>query len=170
MKILGSVASFTDAWIETYCDPKQQQTRRMSHLLQMRGLKPGGKKYIEQGVEVASFTDAWIETRPSCLSNCIVNVASFTDAWIETCNKQKMVNGKVCRIFYSCLDLYLWFSGNRKVPLVASFTDAWIETDRHSSNDNEGTVASFTDAWIETADRHPVCCPHLRRIFYRCVD
>ena len=34
------VASFTDAWIETYLERKGIKNV-MSHLLQMRGLKPG---------------------------------------------------------------------------------------------------------------------------------
>ena len=38
--------------------------RRMSHLLQMRGLKPEGK-ILQKEDRVASFTDAWIETNMS---------------------------------------------------------------------------------------------------------
>ena len=55
------VASFTDAWIETF----------------------EGFDYHCIRI-VASFTDAWIETlvRTGKLSQ--VPVASFTDAWIET--------------------------------------------------------------------------------------
>ena len=55
----------------------------MSHLLQMRGLKPlkGVTKLIRI---VASFTDAWIETPSSYLKSKEYEVASFTDAWIET--------------------------------------------------------------------------------------
>ena len=54
------VASFTDAWIETIV-PALGAKIIGSHLLQMRGLKPGGiaKKLLRH---VASFTDAWIET------------------------------------------------------------------------------------------------------------
>jgi len=56
-----SVASFTDAWIET-------------------GLTlSGSPSYL-----VASFTDAWIETRFRIQSLRLSRVASFTDAWIET--------------------------------------------------------------------------------------
>ena len=55
-----SVASFTDAWIETmYIELKEGTC--MSHLLQMRGLK----LYLLISlyvILVASFTDAWIET------------------------------------------------------------------------------------------------------------
>ena len=55
----------------------------MSHLLQMRGLKPspGG---IAKNLLVASFTDAWIETFRLLLLSSQIMVASFTDAWIET--------------------------------------------------------------------------------------
>ena len=56
-----SVASFTDAWIET-----RQQNRR-PHLQ-----------------KVASFTDAWIETLFEQCAQQLYRVASFTDAWIET--------------------------------------------------------------------------------------
>ena len=55
------VASFTDAWIETIliiC----RQDRLLSHLLQMRGLKPSNLITLCETC-VASFTDAWIETR-----------------------------------------------------------------------------------------------------------
>ena len=37
-KILGQVASFTDAWIETFTHP-MEGLYGLSHLLQMRGLK-----------------------------------------------------------------------------------------------------------------------------------
>ena len=55
------VASFTDAWIETltliwYISP------RLSHLLQMRGLKLNNRRFDLECEDVASFTDAWIET------------------------------------------------------------------------------------------------------------
>ena len=78
----GSVASFTDAWIETVtyrCAKKIVE----SHLLQMRGLKQnlGGSL---QSVSVASFTDAWIETFEIEKGSDRLRVASFTDAWIET--------------------------------------------------------------------------------------
>ena len=57
---IAKVASFTDAWIETltliwYISP------RLSHLLQMRGLKQLQITLIGINI-VASFTDAWIET------------------------------------------------------------------------------------------------------------
>ena len=56
------VASFTDAWIETFFT-MQVFVCLLSHLLQMRGLKPLYGDVMLQGV-VASFTDAWIETIP----------------------------------------------------------------------------------------------------------
>ena len=77
----------------------------VSHLLQMRGLKPCGSCVICRKRKVASFTDAWIETHSTCeppfrtASHLLqmrglkqltkaqaeyTEVASFTDAWIET--------------------------------------------------------------------------------------
>ena len=61
-----SVASFTDAWIETDNAIKMSGLE-VSHLLQMRGLK------------LPYWQAALI----------VFLVASFTDAWIETWNKQK---------------------------------------------------------------------------------
>ena len=55
------VASFTDAWIETFV------LRRLPYM-----------------TAVASFTDAWIETFNPEFDHIGYQVASFTDAWIET--------------------------------------------------------------------------------------
>ncbi len=55
-----------------------------SHLLQMRGLKPGPACDRVTGGIVASFTDAWIETLWNLPTPKNTYVASFTDAWIET--------------------------------------------------------------------------------------
>ena len=56
-----SVASFTDAWIETVKN-RQDNAGEESHLLQMRGLKQITYKRNTGATCVASFTDAWIET------------------------------------------------------------------------------------------------------------
>ena len=76
------VASFTDAWIETMPMMFPIQTK-MSHLLQMRGLKLKAQ-VSETWSRVASFTDAWIETKSTLKARPSSSVASFTDAWIET--------------------------------------------------------------------------------------
>ena len=78
----NTVASFTDAWIETYFRSRERYLKA-SHLLQMRGLKHLTDAQKTQ-VEVASFTDAWIETCVICRKRKANAVASFTDAWIET--------------------------------------------------------------------------------------
>ena len=57
----STVASFTDAWIETILN-----------------------KMTEKVLMVASFTDAWIETNRGGGIGSAYIVASFTDAWIET--------------------------------------------------------------------------------------
>ena len=75
------VASFTDAWIETYNVGIISKSVK-SHLLQMRGLKQLTKAQAEYTAEVASFTDAWIETY------------------------KEIIEGRfdVSRIFYRCVD------------------------------------------------------------------
>ena len=56
-----NVASFTDAWIETFT-PITGVLEVPSHLLQMRGLKLIADRLKRHLYQVASFTDAWIET------------------------------------------------------------------------------------------------------------
>ena len=76
-----SVASFTDAWIEThevFCGPHYN--------------------------EVASFTDAWIETSFETGALLSLGVASFTDAWIETKDDSYYSWPRPRRIFYRCVD------------------------------------------------------------------
>ena len=161
------VASFTDAWIETW----QTATSRFAFL-------------------VASFTDAWIETRIRKLLRVVSMVASFTDAWIETRYVNHLGN-KECRIFYRCVDWNKSYGPGVIACMVASFTDAWIETRLVVNVWFVAAVASFTDAWIETMRRHYIDVlrgSHLlqmrglkhsfrenvkkdrSRIFYRCVD
>ena len=144
-----AVASFTDAWIETN-NLLTNLFPRLSHLLQMRGLKQEFRLEGDEWSKVASFTDAWIETISSPPNLPLQGVASFTDAWIET----------------GALPVSPGFS------FVASFTDAWIETSTLPSSaacqtshllqmrglklrlqaraGRQLQVASFTDAWIET--------------------
>ena len=99
---LFEVASFTDAWIETF-----------------------NPEFDHIGYQVASFTDAWIETEGKSLDTVFGYVASFTDAWIETPDALKSIkslpshllqmrglklyqgNWDICirrRIFYRCVD------------------------------------------------------------------
>ena len=54
-----TVASFTDAWIETKARIMKAR-KRESHLLQMRGLKPLFKGAFERVFNVASFTGTTI--------------------------------------------------------------------------------------------------------------
>ena len=75
----------------------------MSHLLQMRGLKPLRINGLFR-VLVASFTDAWIETKEMRHQYQHLKVASFTDAWIETLTVSYSTIRMSCRIFYRCVD------------------------------------------------------------------
>ena len=76
------VASFTDAWIETR-EQEVAETTKLSHLLQMRGLKHQyfvayfflNQSHLLQMRGLKRSSDARLQ-RPQ--------VASFTDAWIET--------------------------------------------------------------------------------------
>ncbi len=87
-------------------DQKYDDAQRMSHLLQMRGLKH----------EVANVY----------LS--IIEVASFTDAWIETPNQAWTVTGKTKSHLLQMRGLKLVPQWRAFGVYVASFTDAWIET------------------------------------------
>ena len=163
-----SVASFTDAWIETNIMCKSDNIGK-SHLLQMRGLKHKHKTIHIVHI-VASFTDAWIETKSRFGSYGGNKVASFTDAWIET---QQRYSGHHSRY-------------------VASFTDAWIETFSLAIFNTAYPSRIFyrcvdwnalgTDTGIPWRASHLLQMrglKHLRldrkhhrhsRIFYRCVD
>ena len=121
----------------------------MSHLLQMRGLKPSMAVSLVYDDVVASFTDAWIETTVKHRRSYFCYVASFTDAWIETisvfCDEESVVShllqmrGLKRAIMETettgSASHLLQMRGLKLIliilvicPLVASFTDAWIET------------------------------------------
>ena len=96
-----TVASFTDAWIET-SNPKRCVPYFQSHLLQMRGLKLCSNGALLAST-VASFTDAWIET----------TVATRTAAILKSHLLQMRglkhfywfrVRASIGRIFYRCVD------------------------------------------------------------------
>ena len=78
------VASFTDAWIETFLWQYLIQ-HIQSHLLQMRGLK-----HVLLVCFLALQTSHLLQMRglklvSLALLEPVDAVASFTDAWIETC-------------------------------------------------------------------------------------
>ena len=75
----------------------------MSHLLQMRGLKPKWYKWQCSNTQVASFTDAWIETKCSFLDNERI--------WSHLLQMRglkhsgfRIVATSQSRIFYRCVD------------------------------------------------------------------
>ena len=161
------VASFTDAWIETFV------LRRLPYM-----------------TAVASFTDAWIETFNPEFDHIGYQVASFTDAWIETgLTRIELLGGS--RIFYRCVDWnikiltgfypitesHLLQMRGLKLDLTARLTGKesrifyrcvdWNQTGHLYSIVRR--VASFTDAWIETKIAKNNIWD-MSRIFYRCVD
>ena len=122
------VASFTDAWIETFdsapelgkefsrifyrCVDWNHKVRKgtlkkdKSHLLQMRGLKLSASTRNSGGTSSHLLQMRGLKPEKPSLNLRACLVASFTDAWIETVRtwERRMKNE------------------------VASFTDAWIET------------------------------------------
>ena len=127
------VASFTDAWIETY-DKGIEDYYHASHLLQMRGLKLRQLGLQACQDEVASFTDAWIET--------ICNWRLFPNR--HRSHLLQMRGLKLGQIHFDCtaqlshllqmrgLKLRMWWLWWKHFD-VASFTDAWIETEAEVS-------------------------------------
>ena len=96
-----TVASFTDAWIET-SNPKRCVPYFQSHLLQMRGLKQSMMLVIQ--LLPCRIFYRCVDWNYNQLSNLRCGfVASFTDAWIETYFRRREQYLK-SRIFYRCVD------------------------------------------------------------------
>ena len=144
--VQDTVASFTDAWIETdrlgnrlwwglgrifyRCVDWNLRERRSffampSHLLQMRGLK--------------HFY--WFRVRAS-----------------------------IGRIFYRCVDWNKVLLMRRLLPRVASFTDAWIETVRMRLYITLIFGRIFYRCVDWNCDEESIVMGIMCRIFYRCVD
>ena len=85
------VASFTDAWIETYGE------------------------IIDLGAELNSriFYRCVDWNIFSSFGKRTFIVASFTDAWIETCKRHGINQRLFCRIFYRCVDWNLQNTSRR---------------------------------------------------------
>ena len=109
--LIATVASFTDAWIET---PVRE------------ALPLSYSRIFYRCVDWNRFKNEGLR---------VERVASFTDAWIETCIHPHCRKQTLCRIFYRCVDWNVRPPKCQRVTSVASFTDAWIET--YSGSDNE---------------------------------
>ena len=181
---LISVASFTDAWIETPATQGVEITIE-SHLLQMRGLKldSGNSSVISLKSHLLQMRGLKLLSRPpdpedqgrifyrcvdwnlACKPCCqIKKVASFTDAWIETqIYPATFADFRVASFTDAWIETRETWLIN-VISDVASFTDAWIETINDFRNVNAYQVASFTDAWIETLGSQAglaTCLSHL---------
>ena len=102
------VASFTDAWIETF-NPEFDHIGYQSHLLQMRGLKP----FTLTRPHNTSFSRIFYRCVDWNLLLCLTLISV------------------IGRIFYRCVDWNQTGINIIKATRVASFTDAWIETMKH---------------------------------------
>ena len=162
------VASFTDAWIETQ-ELVDFICQELSHLLQMRGLKPNESADNVLKVRRIFYRcvdwNAWYKILPPklmshllqmrglkhCVYNIelgIANVASFTDAWIETLKKDAFLMKGGCRIFYRCVDWNSWLKHRQNIPLSRIFY----------------RCVDWNGNSVRLIKRVP------SRIFYRCVD
>ena len=163
-----SVASFTDAWIETQ-KADACLWERMSHLLQMRGLK---HIYLSGA-----------RGRPCRIFYRCVD-------WNLSVSISQKEKG--CRIFYRCVD---WNTHEERKDLAKKGSHLLqmrglkpVHMDRYTDflrrifyrcvDWNSDllffwplySVASFTDAWIETRYVNHLGKTLSCRIFYRCVD
>ena len=120
------VASFTDAWIETFRREKVV-VRGQSHLLQMRGLK---RLHTLQWYGLnKSHLLQMRGLKPNC--NHIPNI-NYSRIFYRCVDWNGFTTAESLetksRIFYRCVD---WNSSRCAAMArfwVASFTDAWIET------------------------------------------
>ena len=162
-----TVASFTDAWIETgndfdfnLIDP--------SHLLQMRGLKLFGGRTGEQGKRRIFYRCVDWNRQHVCIGTGR-EVASFTDAWIETPEGGGLLNGRLSHLLQmrglkrSCtrtgrciLMSHLLQMRGLKLSLLASLVAPGSRIFYRCVDWNRRGRMSFV-CWRS-------------RIFYRCVD
>ncbi len=75
-----------------------------SHLLQMRGLKPIGFRLLEASRKSHLLQMRGLKLVSLALLELVDAVASFTDAWIETSHFKDILKVQACRIFYRCVD------------------------------------------------------------------
>ena len=135
-RLLPRVASFTDAWIETYFRRREQYLKSRifyrcvdwnrayeaiynayirSHLLQMRGLKLIRIVIMVDQLKSHLLQMRGLKPRPSMDSHRQNQVASFTDAWIETCAAMARF-WRLRRIFYRCVDWNIALKRNTIIP------------------------------------------------------
>ena len=118
------VASFTDAWIETFGETWYKRRRRRifyrcvdwNLMLPVFSLLILGRIFYRcvdwnisprtniGGTNCRIFYRC-VDWNPKCVPVRInLKVASFTDAWIETYNNPSAVMSRLSRIFYRCVD------------------------------------------------------------------
>ena len=144
--LILTVASFTDAWIETLFSYLISTANIQSHLLQMRGLKPWISRVL-------------LLVRRRIFYRC-VDWNYLAIVYISVLPR---------RIFYRCVDWNYLKRTRKKSQYVASFTDAWIETRfRHIYPNPIGRIFYRCVDWNHNDGSSPLL--YIRRIFYRCVD
>ena len=133
------VASFTDAWIETFFRRQEHWENTKSHLLQMRGLK-------QLTLSCKGFPLSRIFYR--CVDWNFVAVPLVRSDGSHLLQMRGLKPGSVIaditvasRIFYRCVDWNRQAGNKTMLFVVASFTDAWIETNNVKVQQKSRTVS-----------------------------
>ena len=137
----NSVASFTDAWIETQDYPSSPFPRQKSHLLQMRGLKPINLKNLTR-----KKTSHLLQMRGLKLLFLL-------------CHKRQWR-----RIFYRCVDwniTFLYFRIAHRGRIFYRCVD-WNHKVRKGTLKNDSRILKRIMQLFQARNNS--------RIFYRCVD
>ena len=145
------VASFTDAWIETYLQIRNQ-LRTKSHLLQMRGLKP--RRPHTNHIPLGRIFYRCVDWNKKALKKSKASEGRIFYRCVDWNNKDKEYTFPALgRIFYRCVDWNLPSCALMLIEIRRIFyrcVDWNLKIYRLIAN---MVVASFTDAWIETQRR-----------------
>ena len=96
------VASFTDAWIETFSD-ESLRTYLRSHLLQMRGLKQPGNRYHLESILSHLLQMRGLKLKNLSLPGKYIKSHLLQMRGLKRTTRNEYKRG-VCRIFYRCVD------------------------------------------------------------------
>ena len=99
----STVASFTDAWIET-CFGLEMESRWKSHLLQMRGLKPNFVMLLEVDPRSHLLQMRGLKQWPSAICRKRTMSHLLQMRGLKHVGNVLALQCRVCRIFYRCVD------------------------------------------------------------------
>ena len=141
----------------------------MSHLLQMRGLKPELQNTLSNFCSRIFYRcvdwnkHLYAEGREGYLRRIFYRCVD----WNKLSKKSNLP--LLCRIFYRCVDWNLFWHRKSLKQKVASFTDAWIETIRFLTYHRLNGSHLLQMRGLKLLQASVKFNTH-SRIFYRCVD